>query len=155
MALDDSKNPHTAGYHMKLDEIVNDAVFPVPSGAGMVVVKDIVVFSTCEHHMLPIIGKAHIGYMPDGKVLGLSKFARIADMFSRRLQVQERLTYQIADAIERAISPKGVAVIIDAGHMCMSSRGVNKHGASTITSTFLGSFESDAALRAEFQSFLK
>ncbi|KAF4653237.1 GTP cyclohydrolase 1 [Perkinsus chesapeaki] len=146
----------TKGYSETLEEIVNDAVFDVePLGNDeMVMVRDIDMFSLCEHHMLPFYGTVDIGYIPRGKVLGLSKLARITEMFSRRLQVQERMTQQIARAVEEAVEPLGVAVVVRATHMCMSMRGVQKSMASTTTSCVLGAFRSNPKTRAEFFSLI-
>lgn len=140
----------TKGYAQNVEEVVGEGVFNENTQSDIVLVRNIDIHSLCEHHMVPFSGKVHIAYIPNGKILGLSKLARIADVYGRRLQVQERLTRQIAEAIMRLISPKGVGVIIEASHMCMVMRGVEKAGASTITSTLLGNFESDRQIRQEF-----
>lgn len=139
----------TAGYSMSIEEILNGAVFEEDCDE-MIVVKDIEIYSLCEHHMLPFVGKAHVAYLPEGKIIGLSKAPRIVDMFARRLQVQERLTVQIATAIEAAIQPRGVAVVIEAAHLCMMMRGVQKQNSKAVTSCMLGGFKSDSRTRAEF-----
>ncbi|GGR88532.1 GTP cyclohydrolase I FolE [Deinococcus sedimenti] len=141
----------TAGYHKSLQDAVGDAVFAA-DGSEMVIVKDIEFYSMCEHHMLPFYGRAHVAYIPDGKILGLSKFARIVDLYSRRLQVQERITTQIADAVQELLEPKGVAVMMEGVHLCMAMRGVQKQNSSTSTSAMRGLFKSDARTRAEFMS---
>ena len=143
----------TQGYRMSLEEILNEAVFEEECDE-MVVVKDIELYSLCEHHMLPFIGKAHVAYVPDGRIVGLSKIPRIVDMFSRRLQVQERLTVEVASAIEEAIRPKGVAVVVEAAHLCMMMRGVQKQNSKAVTSCMLGRFKSDARTRSEFLTFI-
>lgn len=139
----------TSGYSTVLEDVLNDAVFE-EEYREMVIVRDINLFSMCEHHLVPFMGKAHIAYLPDGKVLGLSKVARIVEMFSRRLQIQERITKQVADAVLSAVNPRGVAVVIEATHMCMVMRGVEKPGSSTITSEMLGEFKANSDLRREF-----
>lgn len=141
----------TAGYQRTLRDAAGDAVFEA-DGSEMVIVKDIEFYSMCEHHMLPFYGRAHVGYIPDGKILGLSKFARIVDLYSRRLQVQERITTQIADAVEELLAPRGVAVLMEGVHLCMAMRGVQKQNSSTTTSAMRGLFKEDARTRAEFMS---
>lgn len=142
------------GYEQNLEEIVNGALF-TSDNDEMVILKDIELYSLCEHHLLPFIGKAHVAYIPTGKVLGLSKLARIVDMFARRLQIQENLTRQIADAIQDVTQAAGVAVVIEAKHMCMMMRGVEKQNSSMITSVMLGEFRENAATRSEFLSLIK
>nr|WP_268806550.1 GTP cyclohydrolase I FolE [Deinococcus aerius] len=141
----------TAGYQKTLADAAGDAVFAA-DGSEMVIVKDIEFYSMCEHHMLPFYGRAHIAYIPDGHILGLSKFARIVDLYSRRLQVQERITTQIADAVEELLNPRGVAVLMEGIHLCMAMRGVQKQNSSTTTSAMRGLFKEDARTRAEFMS---
>ena len=144
----------TCGYRTELDEVINEAVFE-DDGQEMVIVRDIEFYSLCEHHMLPFYGKMHIAYIPDGKIIGLSKLARITDLFARRLQVQERLTNQIADALVEILQPKGVAVSADAAHFCMMMRGVQKQGSTTLTSAMRGVFQTDEALRREFMQSVR
>lgn len=139
----------TEGYHVDVDELVNGAVFHVDYDE-MVVVKDIEFYSLCEHHMLPFYGKAHVAYIPDGKVIGLSKIPRIVDMFARRLQIQEQMTTQIADVIDDVLKPQGVAVVLEGVHMCSVMRGVKKQNATMTTSRMLGCFRENDKTRAEF-----
>ena len=138
----------TSGYDTNLDEVVNGALFHVKCDE-MVIIKEIEFFSTCEHHLLPFFGKMHVAYLPKDKVIGLSKIPRIVDMFARRLQLQERLTQQVAEAITQVISPRGVGVLCEARHFCMMMRGVEKQHSGTITSTMLGSFRTHKATRDE------
>jgi GTP cyclohydrolase IA len=139
----------TSGYRLDLMKLVNDAIFEEPN-QEMIVVRDIELYSLCEHHMLPFFGKAHVAYVPDGRIIGLSKIPRIVDGFARRLQVQERLTEQIAVALECALRPKGVGVIVEARHLCMMMRGVEKQNSSATTSAMLGIFRTDSKTRSEF-----
>jgi len=144
----------TKGYTQNLYDVINDAIFDVRHDE-LVIVKDIDVFSLCEHHLVPFHGRAHVGYLPNQQVVGISKLARIVDMFSRRLQVQERLTKQIALAIYETLKPTGVGVIVEATHMCMTMRGVSKPGAETITSCMLGTFRDDPKTREEFLQLIR
>jgi len=139
----------TSGYSMSVDAVVGDAVFE-EEHESMVMVRDIELYSLCEHHMLPFFGKAHIAYIPDGRIVGLSKLPRIVDVFARRLQVQERLTEQVAQAIEDVLQPRGVGVVIEAVHLCMMMRGVEKQNSSTITSALRGQFRDCPMTRDEF-----
>jgi GTP cyclohydrolase IA len=144
----------TQGYRQNLDEIINGAVFE--SGASeIILVQDIELYSLCEHHLLPFIGRAHVAYLPNGKVIGLSKVARIVDVFARRLQIQENLTTQIAESLMRCLEPSGVAVVVEAKHLCMMMRGVEKQNSVMKTSCLLGTFKEDARTRSEFLSLLK
>jgi GTP cyclohydrolase I len=144
----------TRGYAMDVTTVLHNALFDVDYDE-MVIVKDIEFFSMCEHHLLPFFGKAHIAYVPNGKVIGLSKIPRLVDVFSRRLQVQERLTRQVGDAITEAINPQGVAVILEAQHLCMMMRGVEKQHSSTVTSAMLGVFKTQLQTRNEFLSLVR
>ena len=144
----------TSGYHQNAENILNGATFSV-SYDEMVVVKDIEFFSLCEHHLLPFFGKAHVAYLPTNKVLGLSKVARLVNMFARRLQIQERMTSQIAKAIEEKIAPEGVGVIIEARHLCMQMRGVEKQHGQAVTSAMLGEFRNNKQTRDEFLSLVR
>ncbi len=143
----------TSGYQMDLDKIVNGALFNVKYDE-MVIVRDIEFFSMCEHHLLPFYGKAHVAYLPSEKVIGLSKIPRIVDMFARRLQVQERLTQEIAETLQRVLEPRGVGVVCEAKHFCMMMRGVEKQHSGAITSTMLGAFRDNKETRSEFLSLL-
>jgi GTP cyclohydrolase I len=143
-----------AGYHTDPIKLINGAMFDVDYDE-MVVVKDIEFYSMCEHHMLPFFGRAHVAYIPDGKVIGLSKIPRIVEMFARRLQVQERMTTQIAEFLEEVLHPKGVAVVVEGAHMCSMMRGVKKSSASMTTSAMLGSFRDNPKTRAEFLEHVK
>ena len=144
----------TQGYGQTPGELINDALFSVPYDE-IVMIRDIEIFSLCEHHMLPYFGKAHVGYLPNGKLLGLSKVARLVDMFARRLQVQERLTVQIAESIEEAIQPRGVAVVIEAMHLCMIMRGVEKQHSVAVTSCMRGAFRDQRETREEFLGLVR
>ncbi|OGV51103.1 MAG: GTP cyclohydrolase I FolE [Lentisphaerae bacterium GWF2_52_8] len=142
------------GYRQNETEIINNAVFNEDCD-DMIIVRDIEFYSMCEHHMLPFFGKCHIGYIPRGKVFGVSKLARLVDMYARRLQLQERLTKQVADVIADAISPEGVGVVMEAQHLCMLMRGVEKQNSKMVTSAMLGSFRKEAATRNEFLQLIK
>jgi GTP cyclohydrolase I len=144
----------TQGYRQDLDEIINDAVF-ASDASEIILVKDIELYSLCEHHLLPFIGRAHVAYIPNGKVIGLSKVARIVDVFARRLQIQENLTTQIAESLMGCLEPSGVAVVVEAKHLCMMMRGVEKQNSVMKTSCLLGTFKDDARTRSEFLSLLK
>lgn len=144
----------TRGYHQNLEEVINGAIFESESDE-MIIVRDIEFFSLCEHHMLPFFGKCHIGYIPKGKIFGVSKLARIVDMFARRLQIQERLTTQISSAIMETIDAEGVGVVCEAQHLCMRMRGVEKQNSIMTTSSMLGSFRKEASTRQEFLRLIK
>ena len=144
----------TSGYRMSADEILGKALFDVAYDE-MVIVRDIEVFSLCEHHLLPFFGKCHVGYIPNGRVVGLSKIPRLVDMYARRLQVQERLTTQIADTINEKVHPKGVAVVIEAQHLCMIMRGVEKQNSVAVTSSMLGAFKNNQNTRNEFLNLVR
>ena len=144
----------TRGYSQTVEQVLHDALFDVDYDE-MVIVKDIEFYSLCEHHLLPFYGRAHIAYIPNGKVVGLSKIPRIVDVFARRLQVQERLTQQIAEAIETAIHPQGVGVVLEAQHLCMMMRGVQKQESATVTSAMLGAFKTQSQTRTEFLTLVR
>ncbi len=143
----------TSGYGMDIDEVLNDALFTVDY-SEMVIVKDIPFYSLCEHHLLPFYGRAHVGYLPRGRVIGLSKIPRIVDMYAQRLQVQERLTVQVADFLMERLEPKGVGCVIEATHLCTMMRGVKKQEATMVTSSMVGTFRRDARTRAEFMGLI-
>jgi GTP cyclohydrolase IA len=142
-----------SGYALNVDDVVNGAIFEEPY-SEMVVVKDIEVYSLCEHHLLPFFGKAHVAYIPDGRIIGLSKIPRLVDMFARRLQVQERLTMQIGDALQSVLAPQGAGVVIEASHLCMAMRGVQKQNSSAVTSSLTGCFRDDDKSRNEFLTLI-
>ena len=144
----------TSGYRMNEDELLNKALIDVAYDE-MVIVRDIELFSLCEHHLLPFFGKCHVGYIPDGRVIGLSKIPRLVDMYARRLQVQERLTTQIAETIDQKIRPRGVAVVIEAQHLCMIMRGVEKQNSVAVTSSMLGVFKDNQNTRNEFLNLVR
>ncbi len=144
----------TGGYHMKAEEVLNEALF-VEEYDEMVVVKDIDFFSMCEHHLLPFVGRCHVAYMPGRRIVGLSKIPRLVEMYSRRLQVQERLTTQIANTLNEVLQPRGVAVVMEAIHMCMVMRGVEKQNSKAVTSAMLGAFRNNPDTRAEFLGLIK
>lgn len=144
----------TSGYQADIDAVLNNALFTVDYNE-MVIVKDIDFYSLCEHHMLPFFGKCHVAYIPNGRVVGLSKVPRIVDVFARRLQVQERLTNQIAETLLDKVKPLGVAVVMESAHLCMSMRGVEKQNSIAVTSAMLGAFRNDARTRAEFLDLIK
>ncbi len=144
----------TKGYQQDVATVLNKAIFETECD-DMIIVKDIEFYSLCEHHLVPFFGKCHVGYLPDGKIVGLSKIARLVEMFSRRLQVQERLTHEIAHALEEAIQPRGVAVVMQARHLCMMMRGVEKQGSQMVTSAVLGAFRERDRTREEFMSLLR
>ena len=141
------------GYNQNLEDIINNAIFE-EEAKDMVIVRDVEFFSLCEHHLLPFFGKAHVGYIPNGKVIGLSKIPRIIDMFSRRLQVQERLTHQVAEVLQDVLNPIGVAVVMEGRHMCMQMRGVEKQNSFASTSAMLGQFRKSSETRSEFLSII-
>ncbi|MCC7508800.1 MAG: GTP cyclohydrolase I FolE [Planctomycetes bacterium] len=144
----------TKGYQEKLEDVVNGAIFDTDND-DIVLVKDIDIFSMCEHHMLPFYGKAHIAYVPDGKVIGISKLPRIAEIYARRLQIQEQLTTQIARGVEEAVKPRGVAVVLECAHMCMVMRGIQKVGSTTVTRTLTGVFKEEQGLRNELFKMIR
>lgn len=143
----------TSGYRKNLEEVLNNAIFEADT-EDMVIVKDIELYSLCEHHLLPFIGKCHVAYLPQGRVLGLSKIARIVEIYARRLQIQERLTHQIANAVQNAVQPAGVAVVVEAKHLCMMMRGVEKQNSVMVTSAMLGTFRDKISTRTEFLNLI-
>ena len=143
----------TSGYHQDPSVILNEAVFEEDYNE-MVIVKDIDFYSLCEHHLLPFFGRAHVAYVPDGRIVGLSKLARLVEMFSRRLQVQERLTHQVANVIQQVLRPRGVGVVIEAQHLCMMMRGIQSQNSRAISSSMLGEFETDMKTRSEFMQLI-
>lgn len=152
--VDKSMRFLTSGYTTNVDEVINNALFTVDY-SEMVIVRDIAFYSLCEHHLLPFFGKCHVAYVPNGKVIGLSKIPRLVDVFSRRLQVQERLTNQIAEVILERIHPLGVAVVMEGTHLCMAMRGVEKQNSTAVTSAMLGVFREDARTRMEFLELIR
>jgi GTP cyclohydrolase I len=144
----------TQGYHQTLDDVLGDAIFE-ESYDDMVIVKDCEFYSLCEHHILPFFGRTHVAYIPRGRIIGISKIGRVVDLFARRLQVQERMTMQIAEALQEALDPRGVAVVQEAQHLCMMLRGVEKQSSRIVTSAVLGVFRTDPRTRAEFMALLK
>ncbi len=142
-----------SGYALNLDDLVHGAIFEEPY-SEMVVVRDIEVYSLCEHHLLPFFGKAHVAYIPDGRIIGLSKIPRLVDMFARRLQIQERLTTQIGDALQSVLAPQGAGVVIEATHLCMAMRGVEKQNSAAVTSSLTGCFREDDKSRNEFLTLI-
>ncbi len=144
----------TSGYHLNLTEIVNGAVFKEATD-GMIIIRDVEVYSMCEHHMLPFYGKAHIGYIPSDRIIGLSKVPRIVDMFARRLQVQERLTVNICQALNEVLEPQGIGVVLKCKHMCMMMRGVEKQNSEVFTSSMLGVFRNNESTRIEFLDLIR
>jgi len=144
----------TRGYSQNLGAVLNGAIFHEEYD-DMIIVRDIEFYSLCEHHLLPFFGCAHVGYIPNGRIVGLSKIARIVDLFSRRLQVQERMTHEIAHSLEEAIAPRGVAVVVEARHLCMMARGIEKQASKMITSAVLGDFREDTKTRDEFNALLR
>ena len=145
----------TSGYHQNADDIVNGALMPAAGTEGMVIVRDIEVYSLCEHHLLPFFGKIHVGYIPRKHVIGLSKIPRIVDMFARRLQIQERMGQQICDALESILKPKGIGVVIECSHLCMMMRGVQKQHSTAVTSCVKGLFKKDPKTREEFMTLIR
>jgi len=145
----------TRGYEMKPEDVIADAIFTEETSQNLVLVRNIEFYSLCEHHMLPFFGRAHVAYIPNGKIVGISKLARLCEVFSRRLQVQERLTQQLAECLMEHLQPLGVAVVMEAHHLCMMMRGVEKQASSTITSSMLGTFRTNASSRSELLSLIR